>query len=258
MNQKGFTLIEILVGLVIIGILTTVGVVTYTGYATAAKKNTSKIIHSKTVRFLSAEVALCSLLDDSTIMKSRISCGYQEGDWNGCNTEDCKVQMIIDELDVFEDENPYDGSERAVTDMELGLGYTVVYNREDHLEIKTQWDKDESISPLINYIYFDGTTVAMTGTLKHEESKFVKLNTPTLIQTKRDCPSGWTKELHFCVAGPEARPIVETKRGCPSGWTKELHFCVAENSNARPIVQTKRGCPSGWTKELNFCIQNET
>jgi len=164
MKQKGFTLIEILVGLVIIGILATVGLVTYNGYAAVAKQNTSKIIHSKTVRFLSAEVTLCSLLDDSTIMKSRISCGYQEGDWNGCDSEDCKAQMIIDELDVFEDENPYDDNERAVTAMELGLGYTVVYNREDHLEIETQWDKDETISPLINYIYFDGTTVAMTGT----------------------------------------------------------------------------------------------
>ena len=150
MKHNGFTLIEILVALAIISILTTVGVVTYTGYATNAKQNTSKIIHSKTVRFLSAEVTLCSVLDDSTIMKSRISCGYQEGDWNGCNTEDCKAQMIIDELDVFEDENPYDNSERAVTAIESDLGYTVVYNREDHLEIKTQWDKDVSIVPLIN------------------------------------------------------------------------------------------------------------
>ena len=164
MKHNGFTLIEILVALAIISILATAGVFTYNGYTTAAKKNVSKIIHSKTVRFLSAEVALCSLLDDSTIMKKRISCGYQEGNWNGCDSNDCKAQMIIDELDVFEDENPYDNSEPAVTAMELGLGYTVVYNREDHLEIKTQWDKDDSVSPLVNYIYFDGTTVAMTGT----------------------------------------------------------------------------------------------
>ena len=106
MKHKGFTLIELLVALAIISIITTVGVVTYNGYATAAKKNVSKIIHSKTVRFLSAEVTLCSLLEDSIIMKKRISCSYQEGDWNGCNTDDCKAQMIIDELDVLEDENP--------------------------------------------------------------------------------------------------------------------------------------------------------
>ena len=122
---------------------------------TDTKKNVSKIIHSKTVRFLSAEITLCSLIEDSAIMNNRISCSFKKGDWNGCNSNDCKAQMIIDELDVFEDENPYDNSEPAVTAMELGLGYTVVYNREDHLEIKTQWDKDDSINPLINYIYFD-------------------------------------------------------------------------------------------------------
>ncbi len=169
MKYKGFTLIEILVALVIISILTTVGVITYNGYATAAKQNVSKIIHSKTVRFLSAEITLCSLLDDSTIMDGKISCGYQEGDWNGCNTDDCKAQMIIDEVDVFEDKNPYDKSERAVTAIESDLGYTVVYNRTDHLEIKTQWDKNKSTSPLINYIYFDGTMVAMTGTSGPDE-----------------------------------------------------------------------------------------
>ena len=231
MKHKGFTLIEILVVLAIIGILTTVGVVTYNGYATGTKQNTSKIIHSKTVRFLSAEVALCSLLDDSTIMKKRISCSYQEGDWNGCNTDDCKAQMIIDELDVFEDENPYDDSERAITAIESDLGYTVVYNREDHLEIKSQWDKDESISPLVNYIYLDGATVAMIGTPESDEP-----NAPTIIQTlksARGCPTGWTKELNFCVAGPDAPTIIQT-------------------------LKSARECPTGWTKELNFCVKNET
>jgi len=290
-ETKGFTLIELLVALTIIGILATVGVVTYNGYAIAAKQNVSKIIHSKTVRFLSAEVTLCSLLDDGTIMKSRISCGYQEGDWNGCDSADCKAQMIVDELDVFEDENPYDNNERAVTAIESDLGYTVVYNREDHLEIKTQWDKDETISPLINYIYFDGTTVAMTGTSGPDEPNtptiirtlksargcptgwtlelnfcVPKPDAPTIIQTlksARGCPTGWTLELNFCVAEPDAPTIIQTlksARGCPTGWTLELNFCVA-GPDAPTIIQTlksARGCPTGWTKELNFCVQNET
>ena len=247
-TQKGFTLIELLVVVAIIGILAAVGVVSYNGYSTGAKKNVSKIIHSQTVRFLSAEITICSLSEDSIIMKKKISCGFQDGDWNACDSDDCKAQMLIDELDIFEDINPYDSSERAVTAIESDLGYTVVYNRTDHLEIKTQWNKDESISPLVSYIYFDGTT----GTPEHDGPKF-----PTIVQTKSGCPAGWSKELHFCVAGPDARPIVQTKSGCPSGWSKELHFCVAEDSNSPMIVQTKRGCPSGWSKELHFCVEEE-
>ena len=222
-KQKAFTLIELLVVVAIISILAAVGVVFYSGYTSGTKKNVSKIIHSKTVRFLSAEITLCSLIEDSAIMNNRISCSFKKGDWNGCNSNDCKAQMIIDVLDVFKDENPYESKKRAVTSNESGLGYTVVYNQKDYLKIKTQWNKDKVISSLVNYIYFDGTAVAMTGT--------PKLNTPTIVQTKR---------------------------GCPSGWTKELHFCVADDSNARPIVQTKKGCPSGWSKELHFCVQNIT
>ena len=113
-KQKAFTIIELLVVIAIIGILAALGIVAYSGYTSGAKKNASKIIHSKTVRFLSAEITLCSLLQDGAIMNNRISCSFKKGDWNGCNSNDCKAQMIIDVLDVFKDKNPYESKKPAV------------------------------------------------------------------------------------------------------------------------------------------------
>ena len=132
-KQKAFTIIELLVVIAIIVILAALGIVAYSGYTSGAKKNASKIIHSKTVRFLSAEITLCSLLQDGAIMNNRISCSFKKGGWNGCNSNDCKAQMIIDVLDVFKDKNPYESKKRAVISNESGLGYTVVYNQKDYL-----------------------------------------------------------------------------------------------------------------------------
>ena len=58
-NNKGFTLIELLVVVAIIGALAAVGVVAYNGYTAAAKKNSTKAIHSNIVKFVASEVAKC-------------------------------------------------------------------------------------------------------------------------------------------------------------------------------------------------------
>ena len=157
MKRNGFTLIELLVVVAILGILAAIGIIQYTEYTSAAKKNASCSIHNDVVRYLTAEIALCSLDYNATIMNGRISCGTQTGEFNGpCKLSTCaKGQVIIDNLNIFEHKNPFqpvdDGIawsdtknlQRAVTAWEHGLGYTTIHEYIERIDITTLCDPND-------------------------------------------------------------------------------------------------------------------
>ena len=65
--KRAFTLMELMIVIVIIGILSTVGMVMFGGQAEKAKINSTKAIHKQVVTYITVEMMNCSMGDEKTM-----------------------------------------------------------------------------------------------------------------------------------------------------------------------------------------------
>jgi len=67
MKQKGFTLIELLVVVAIIGVLVTVGTVSYSSFISSAKIKATETQHKKIADFIEASLTKCKLSKGASV-----------------------------------------------------------------------------------------------------------------------------------------------------------------------------------------------
>ena len=111
MNQKGFTLMELMIVIVIIGILAAVGIVMFGGEPKKAKIAAAKTNHKSATKYIKIEVMRCEL-GETSVMEGNLNCSSL----TGVNIAKAAVAALSD----FK--NPYNTNQTAIVNYSVGTG----------------------------------------------------------------------------------------------------------------------------------------
>ena len=120
MKQRGFTLIEILIAMLIISILSSIGVVSYNNYTSTVKDSATKLNYNQIIKTMESEFAKCKLDNNSKIFNSHKCNSSQNPSFNTLNNYFNNMQKL---------KNPYDNKQQVAQSNICNKGSVSITNK---------------------------------------------------------------------------------------------------------------------------------